>query len=134
MSQPKEILPFLECGLSVFAKETSTAYFLLNVEFLFKWMYVHELYRLPYSLLKHMELEQNPFKLGVCCDLIVHTLSRATTEYILYSWAVQHQGVSCCSVLGRPPDYPEAEERSSIPLGNMFMSLVIDVLPEYQNG
>lgn len=26
VSQPKEILPFLECGLSVFAKETSTTY------------------------------------------------------------------------------------------------------------
>lgn len=97
-------------------------------------MHVREQYRLPYILLKHTELEQNPFKLGVCCDLTVHTLSRATTGHILYSWAVQHQGVSCCSVLGRPSDYPEAEERSSTPLGNMLMSLVIDVLPEDQSG
>lgn len=97
-------------------------------------MCVHEQYRLPYSLQKNMELERNPFKLGICCDLIVHTLSRATTGHILSGWAVQQKGISCCSVLGRPPYYPEAEERSSIPLGNMFMSLVIDVLPEDQSG
>lgn len=97
-------------------------------------MYVHEQYGLPYSFLKYMELEQNPFKLGACCDLIVHTLSRATTGHILYSWAVQRQGVSYCSVPGRPPEYPEAEERSSIPLGNTFTSLVINVLPEDQSG
>lgn len=52
-------------------------------------MYVHEQYRLPYSFLKHMELEENPFKLQVCCDLIVRTLSRATTGNILYTWAVR---------------------------------------------
>lgn len=111
VSQPKEILPLLECGLSGFAKENKSHYYLLNIELLFKWMYVHEQYGLTYSFLKHMELEQNPFKFGVCCDLIVHTLSRATTVHILHSWAVQHQGVSCCSVLGRSPDYPEAGEK-----------------------
>lgn len=97
-------------------------------------MYVHEQYRLPYSFMKHMRLEENPFKLRVCCDLIVHTLSRATTGNILYTWAVRCQRVSCYSVLDRPPVYPEAEERNSIPLGNVSTSLVIDVLSENQRG
>lgn len=87
VSPPKEILPLLECA---FARDkhhlqNKSHYLLLNIELLFKCICVHKQYGLLYSFLKHMELEQNPFKLGVCCDLIVHTLSRATTGHILYS-------------------------------------------------
>lgn len=59
VSQPKEILHLSEGGLSGFAKEESIGIgqrplFLINTDLLFKWIYVHEQYGLPYRFSKHM--------------------------------------------------------------------------------
>lgn len=69
MALPKKKVRFL--------RQRSVSLIIIGLSF--KWIYVHEQCRLPYSFVNHMEWEQRPHKVRSGCHLIGHTLSKTHT-------------------------------------------------------